>query len=97
MSKYADYLAEDMRLVMLRILNEMPAYSSNSSILGNVLGRFGHHPSRDHITTQLHWLAEQNLISIEDVSGVLVCRLTERGQDVATGRTTVPGVKKPGA
>jgi DNA-binding PadR family transcriptional regulator len=97
MSKFAEFLREDQRLVLLRVLSEMPSYTANSSVLFNLLGRYGHSPSRDQVKTELHWLSEQGLVTIDDVSDVLIARITERGQDVATGRANAPGVKRPGA
>lgn len=97
MSKYADYLRQDQRLVLLRVLHEMPTYTANSSVLYNLLSEYGHAPSRDQVKTELLWLAEQGLVSINDVGGVLIAKLTERGSDVSTGRAVVPGVKRPGA
>lgn len=94
---YHDYLQQDMRLVLLRILAEMPTYRSNSSVLYNVLGQYGHSPSRDQVKTECHWLAEQSLVEVEDLNSVLVVKLTERGADVASGRSRVPGVNRPGA
>ncbi|MBE8611514.1 hypothetical protein CYG68_03675 [Morganella morganii] len=95
--KFADYLREDWRLVMLRILSEMPGYSSNSSVLYNALTQYGHHLSRDQVKTELRWLEEQSLIRAEALESVLVVWLTERGADVAAGRAVVPGVRRPGA
>ena len=92
---FADYLRQDQRLVVLRILSELPQYRSNSSVMANLLGEFGHHPSRDQVKTELFWLGEQNLIKVEDIGSVLVVTLTERGADVAAGRASVPGVSKP--
>lgn len=92
---FADYLRQDQRLVLLRILSELPQYRSNSSVMANLLGEFGHHPSRDQVKTELVWLGEQNLIKVEDIGSVLVVTLTERGADVAAGRASVPGVSKP--
>lgn len=97
MSKFADYMREDQRLVMLRVLNDMPSYTANSSVLHGLLQRYGHNPSRDQVKTELRWLEEQALVTIEEVSDLLIARITERGADVATARTVVPGVKKPGA
>ncbi|MGN0920237.1 MAG: hypothetical protein ACI4NJ_00770 [Cellvibrio sp.] len=94
---YAQYLKEDQRLVMLRTLNEMPSYTANSSVLHGLLGRFGHNPSRDQVKTELRWLEEQGLVTIDDVNGLLIARITERGSDVASARVIVPGIKKPGA
>jgi len=96
-SKFQDFLRQDQRLVILRLLAEMPAYSSNSSVLCMALERFGHAISRDQVKTELHWLAENGLVEITDMEAVLVAHLTERGQDVAAARAVVPGVKRPGA
>lgn len=99
MSKYANYLSEDRRLVILRILAEMPTYRANSSVLHTVLQEWGHEPSRDQVKTELRWLEEQQLVTLEDVGdgAVLLAKLTERGADVAAGRARVDGVKRPGA
>lgn len=97
MIPYADYLRHDMRLVILRLLVEMPGYRANSSVLNTALDNFGHTASRDQIKTELQWLAEQGAVSLADIGPVLVATLTERGQDIAAGRTRVPGIKRPGA
>lgn len=94
---YVEFLKEDQRLVILRILNEMPSYSSNSSIIYSALDHYGHGISRDQVKTHLSWLAQQDLVKIETVGTVLVARLTDFGADVATGKATVPGVKRPSA
>lgn len=94
---FADYLREDQRLVILRVLSDMPSYRANSSVLYNLLDTFGHSPSRDQVKSHLRWLEEQDLVEIEDVSDLLIATLTSRGQDVAQGRVMVDGVKRPGA
>jgi hypothetical protein len=58
-------LKEDMRLVVLRSLSEMPTYRSNSSVLHSFITRYGHGFS-DQLRTELHWLAEQGLLEIEE-------------------------------
>lgn len=97
MSEFATFLVEDQRLVLLRILRELPGYQSNSSVLCSCLERYGHMLSRDQVKTQLVWLGEQGLLDIQDLGSVLVATLTERGADVATGRARAHGVKRPGA
>ena len=97
MSNYAQVLSEDRRLVILRVLGEMPTYKSNSSIICTLLERWGHSPSRDLVKTELRWLDEQGLIKVEEVESVLLATLTERGMDVAKGRVKQDGVKRPGA
>lgn len=97
MSQYAEYLRQDIRLVILRLLVEMTAYRANSSVLTMALDSYGHTLSRDQVKTELSWLAEQHALTLEDVGPVLVATLTERGQDIAAGRARVPGIKRPGA
>ncbi|MBD9463931.1 ArsR family transcriptional regulator [Pseudomonas sp. Pdm06] len=97
MTPYADYLRHDMRLVILRLLVEMPGYRANSSVLNTALDNFGHTASRDQVKTELQWLAEQGAVSLADIGPVLVATLTERGQDIAAGRARVSGIKRPGA
>lgn len=97
MNAFADFLREDQRLLMLRLLAELPAYRANSSVLTMGLSSYGHAISRDQVKTEMAWLRDQGLVVVEDLGPVLVATLTERGADVATGRTTVPGVKRPGA
>lgn len=94
---FSEYLRKDVRLVLLRILAEMPGYRANSSVLSNLLDQFGHSVTRDQVKTELRWLQEQGLVSIEDAGSVLVATLQERGQDVASGRAVVDGVARPRA
>lgn len=96
---YATVLSEERRLVMLRILSELPQYRANSSTLYTLLAQWGHHPSRDQVKGELRWLQEQQLVEVEDIAGgdVLIATLSGRGQDVATGRAIVDGVQRPGA
>ena len=95
MSSYNALIDEDRRLVILRILEEDPGYSQNESVLQTCLDALGHSVSRDRVVTDLTWLAEQGLVTIEDVVSVKVASLTSRGSDVARGRGTAPGVKRP--
>lgn len=94
---FAAHLAEDRRLVILRVLLESAAYTANEYLLHSMVERFGHVVSSDRIVTDLSWLGEQGLISVDDVAGVRIARLLARGEDVARGRVEVPGVKRPRA
>jgi len=97
MKPFAERLREDQRLVILRLLAGQNSYMSNSSVLTNGLEHLGHSLTRDQVKTHLHWLAEQDLVSIEDaVPGVLVVTLRARGLEVAGGKAVVPGVAQPG-
>lgn len=94
---YAELLRADIRLVILRSLSELPACRGNSSVLNTILDSYGHAVSRDNTKTELRWLEEQGLVTIDEAGAVLVATLTERGEDVARGRARVDGVKRPGA
>jgi len=96
MSSFSEFVTEDRRLVILRLLNDQPGFSLNESVIQDALGRFAHVVSRDVVRADLSWLAEQNLVSTSVVAGrVWVATLTERGAEIATGRARHPGVKRP--
>ena len=93
---YADILIPDQRLVILRALEQDLGYSHNESILQDILGVYGHKLTRDQVRTLICWLKEQGLLSYEVLaSGTYIATITDRGAEVATGRATVPGVKRP--
>ncbi len=86
---------EDMRLAVLRILKQSSGYDANSSVISDGLNMLGHRPSRDKLHIQLAWLAENDLVTTEQVFSVQVAKLTQRGLDVADNKVSVPGVKRP--
>ena len=100
MIAYNELIDADRRLVMLRVLVEDAGYSQNEYVIQTCLEALGHNVSQDRLRTDLAWLAEQGLITVETVGAnnhalVLVAKLTGRGADVAQGKTIVPGVKRP--
>lgn len=92
---YAEHFAKHARISILRVLAHAPGYRANSSILASALHDFGLTVTRDQVKTQLSWLAEQDLVTVEDLGGLVAATLAERGLDVAEGRATVPGVQRP--
>ncbi len=92
---YARTVQEHARLTILRLLYEDPDYTMNDSIITDMMPDYGVSQSRDQVRTELAWLREQGLVGYSDDAGIIIARLTERGADVALGRTTVPGVKRP--
>lgn len=97
MTSYAAHVAEDRRLVILRVLLDSAAYTANEYILQTIVERLGHVASADLMRTDLAWLQEQSLIVVDLVADVRIARLITRGEDVARGRIEVPGVKRPRA
>jgi len=95
LNSFERLLNEDRRLVILRLLMEDPGYRLNSHVLRPALDAMGHTVSHDKLAVDLAWLTEQGLVTVLPAPGVLVATLTQRGSDVALGRATVPGVKRP--
>ena len=92
---YAQTVQEHLRLTILRFLEEDPNYTMNDSMITDMAPDYGFSPSRDKVRTELSWLREQGLVSYADDPAIIIAKLTERGADVALGRTTVPGIKRP--
>lgn len=94
---FKQLIIEDIRLCILRLLAEDQGYSHNTSILQTALGRLGHTVTRDQVETNVAWLNDQGYLTTNiPTEGVTVAKITQAGLDVAAGRTTVPGVKRPG-
>ncbi len=87
--------AEDLRLVVLRLLAESSGYRANESLLKMALADWGHVVSRDRVRSELSWLAEQGLTTLREIGGVMIAELTGRGGDVASGAAVAPGVRRP--
>lgn len=92
---YRETLAADRRLVILKLLARSPAYTSNEHTLHAALPAFGHDVGLDLVRAELAWLDEQGLLSTDSPAGVALARATQRGLDVAAGRSQHPGVKRP--
>ena len=92
---YERTIQEHLRITLLRLLVDDPNYTLNDSMLTDLTEPYGFNPSRDKVRTELNWLKEQGLVTTDNDPGITIATLTERGMDVANGRTTVPGVKRP--
>lgn len=95
-TEFLAHLTEDRRLSILLVLVETPGYRANAFLLRDAIGQiYGHNASIDQVRTDIAWLAEQALVTARTVGDVTLATLTTRGADVAAGRASVPGVKKP--
>lgn len=94
---YRQIFLEDLRLAILRCLNEAQGHAVNSALLWKMIQAIHHPATRDQFTSALHWLGEQNLarLSIVEATDLLAVKLLERGQDAATGKARIPGVAEP--
>lgn len=96
MASLEQTIRQHLRITILRLLAEDPNYTMNDSIISDLVGNYGFTPSRDKVRTELAWLREQGLVDYDDDDGIIISVLTRRGDDVAHGRSRVPGVKRPG-
>lgn len=93
---YSDLLIQDARLVLLRVMHEMPSRRANSSVLCTILDeKYGHALELADVKRELRWLEEHELVEIETAGSVLLATLRDRGEMVVKGRITVEGVKRP--
>ena len=94
MKPYRDKVTEDLRLVILQIIERSDG-ETNTRILGSELPDVGHRVSADRLRTELAWLAEQGAVTLAEAGSMHVVALTERGADLAAGRTAIPGLRRP--
>lgn len=92
---YAEFETQDRRLVLLRALHVAAQYKANAYLLRRYCESIGHTVSADRLEQDIAWLAEQGLVERTKHQDVTVAQLLQRGLDVATGATTVPGVARP--
>lgn len=92
---YTDTLRRHRRLTILRALSVAPGYSANESLIEDVLDRFRVTSTRDQVRTELHWLADQGFITVEDIGDLLIASIAQAGLDVAEGKRVHPDIEKP--
>lgn len=96
---FSETLAADQRLFVLRLLAELPGYSSNVSALQSSLEiEAGHRLSRAAAMGLADWLVEMGLVTSKNLDPrIRVITLTSAGADVASGASFITGVKRPRA
>ena len=97
MTTYLDTLRKHRRLAILRHLEACIDYTSNASILTDVLDGVGVTSSRDQVVTELAWLRENGFVSYVDEGDFIVVEATSRGVEIAKGRAMHPDIQRPSA
>jgi hypothetical protein len=95
MTDFRQYIAADVRLIILRELVAQPDYRLNETLLLRVLETFGHRKSRDYLRDQLRWLEEMGAVTLTEAGTVMIAELTRRGRDHVERRTVIEGVARP--
>ena len=94
---FSEAVTANQRLVALEVLQQDPAGTCNENVLRVALDMAGHRKlSSQRVRDLLHWLSEQGLVALEERAGLMLARITGRGEDVALGGSSVPGVAAPG-
>lgn len=89
-----------IRLVVLKLLSAQLMGNANDAVIYEALNALSLTCSRDQVREHLFWMGGQGLVSVLDLrmnNGLVVATLTERGGDVAKGRSFVPGVERENA
>lgn len=86
-----EVFAKDRRLVILRTLSEVDAFSSNEGVLRQALNHIGHpEATKDLVRADLEFLGRHGLIRIDRLSmpsgDLWVAHLLDDGLAVANGR-----------
>lgn len=92
---FEERMQQNRRLCVLKTLADMPGFRANESLIHQTVVDFAFPATRDQIRSDLTWLKEQGLVTIDVVCDVMIGAITGRGEDVAAGRAIVPGVQRP--
>lgn len=96
---FDELLRENRRLTILRMLMKAPGYEANHIVIQTALEGVGLTASESQVIADLRWLESLGLLKLEQVEGSNMCvwiaSLTTYGGDVAEGRATVPGIRRP--
>lgn len=93
---YSEIHDGHVRLAILRLLEGAPGYSANDSVLTQSMEQLGLQCTRDQMRGHLIWLEEQRAVTLlRPTATIIVANLTDRGADLAKGRSSIPGVQRP--
>lgn len=93
---YTDYVTQDRRLVILRILRGLESRRANHFVLRAALAEHGYRELPETVYNDLRWLASQGLTFNEELAGgMLLALVTPLGEQTADGLVRVKGVAVP--
>ncbi len=84
---------QDTRRSILTLLALDSDYQLNQELIGMALEANGKTVTADTLSNQLSWLAEQDFITLETLSALKIATLTDRGLEIAKGKSRVAGVR----
>lgn len=96
MNTFKELQNEDQRFLILVSLIHM-GFDGNEMMLKTTLDAYGHRVSSDAMLSHLRFLEAAGLVELSKVGSITKAKLTGKGQDVAEGRESVDGVRRPKA
>jgi len=97
MADYKLTIRKHRRLSILRHLEASAEYTSNASILQDVLRGVGVPSNRSQVVTELAWLKDNGFVEYEDNVDFVVVTATASGAEIARGQATHPEIQRPQA
>lgn len=95
MTDYAELSRQHARLAILCFAEAAPKYTTNASMLAQMLPRDGIAFTRDQVVTELHWLQEQGMVTLEVHGPLVIVTATVRGLEIAQGIARHPDIQRP--
>lgn len=92
---YDAFNRKHRRLAILRTLEQAPGYKSNEAILTQMANALAIVSTRDQVRSELTWLQENGLVTVEEIVGLLIATATQRGVEIAQGLAGHPDIAKP--
>lgn len=88
---------QEFRREILNLLNADSDYAMNEISLYADMRNLGFPIAHDRLKTQLNWLAEQGLVTLQSAAGsnYVIAKLTAHGSDVVQGLANVPNIARP--
>jgi hypothetical protein len=91
----AEELTRHVRLTILRALLDCKDWRANESFLSTMVDEIGLSAEREEVVMQCYWLEGEGLVENKVVADLVIAQLTEEGMQVARGRKTHMGVRRP--
>lgn len=92
---YRNTIIKHRRLAILRHLEACTDYTSNASILVDVLDGVGVASTRSQVITEITWLQDNGFVSFEQTGDFVVVEATTEGVEIARGRAQHPEIQRP--
>jgi hypothetical protein len=92
---FAEHLAADARLIILRALAEDTSGRHNEVLLQRALETYGLTRNREFVRTQMRALADLGAVTVHEAGTVLIATISRLGLDHVEQRARIEGVARP--